>query len=278
MKKFVKDMLCIFIGSLFVAASISLFIVPHGFISGGISGICLIIHYKFTFLSISMLLFLFNIPIVALGAKQLGKKFTAYSVIGITIMTVAIPLLSLYQENFPSVTDNVLLAAIYAGIVTGVGGGIVFRSGGTLGGTDILAVIVKKKYNISIGNFLLYCNIAVMVLSLILFKPEIIMYTLISMYVSSVVTDKIQEGVNTKTTVFIVSDKYQEVADKILSVLHRGVTYLNAEGAFLHSEKKVIMCVTKKFELSKLKNLILEIDSNAFVSISETSEVLGRGF
>ena len=117
-----------------------------------------------------------------------------------------------------------------------------------------------------------------MILSFFFFKPETIMFTLVSMYLASKFTDKVQDGVNTKTTVLIISDKYDEIAQSIIGLLHRGVTYLNAEGGFLHKEKKVIMCVTTRFELSKLKDLTLEIDKNAFISISETKEVLGKGF
>lgn len=280
MNKTLKNIFGIFIGAFMVAVSISLFIVPHKLISGGISGLSLIIFYLSN-IPVSLLIFIFNIPIVILGEKQLGKKFTVYSIIGISVMSGFIYIL----RNIPQIvsllqppTQNTLLASIFAGVITGIGGGIVFRSGGTLGGTDILGMIIKKKYNLSIGSFLLYSNVIVMILSLIFFSPEIVMYTLISMYVASAVTDKVQEGINTKTTVFVVSDKYEQIAEQILKIVHRGVTYLSAEGGFLHNEKKVIMCVATKFELSKLKEITLKIDPYAFISISETKEVLGKGF
>lgn len=280
MKNIIKNILGITIGSALVAISISLFIVPHKLISGGISGLSLIIFYL-TSIPISVLIFIFNIPIVILGAKQLGKSFTLYSIFGITMMSVMIYVF----RNIPQIasimqtpTKDALLAAIFAGVITGVGGGIVFRSGGTLGGTDILGMIIKKKFNLSIGSFLFYSNIVVMLLSLIFFKPEIVMLTLISMFVASTVTDKVQEGINTKITVLVISDKYEEIAEQILKIIHRGVTYLHAEGGFCHNEKKVIMCVTTKFELTRLKESALKIDPFAFISISETKEVLGKGF
>ncbi|MGE5329672.1 MAG: YitT family protein [Deltaproteobacteria bacterium] len=280
MKKIFKNLLGISLGSALVATSISVFIVPHRLISGGISGLSLIVFYL-TSIPISLLIFIFNIPIVILGAKQLGKTFTLYSIFGITMMSTMIfvfrnipPIASAMQTP----TQNSLLAAIYAGVITGIGGGIVFRSGGTLGGTDILGMIIKKRFNLSIGNFLLYSNVVIMIISLIFFKPEIVMFTLISMYVASTVTDMVQEGVNTKTTVLIISDKYEIIAEQILKTLHRGVTYLHAEGGFLHNEKKVIMCVTTKFELARLKDLTLKADPFAFISISETKEVFGKGF
>lgn len=275
MKKVIYNLLGISFGALLVAISISMFMVPHNFLSGGISGISLIIFYK-TGIPISILLYIFNIPIVALGAKHVGKTFAMYSVAGITVMSSFIFFLRTYQ--FPTFTNNTLLAAIFAGTLIGIGGGIVFKSGGTLGGTDIIGVMVKKKYNIDIGSFLFYSNVATMILSLFFFKPEIIMYTLVSMYFASKFTDKIQEGVNTKTTVLIISDQFESIAENILKFMHRGVTYLNAEGGFLHKEKKVIMCVITRFELSKLKDITLQIDKNAFISISETKEVLGKGF
>lgn len=275
MKKILFNMLGITIGALLVSISISIFIVPHRFISGGISGISLILFYT-TGIPVSLLLYILNIPIIALGAKHLNKRFAIYSVAGITMMSSFIFFLRTYQ--FPTLTDNPLLAAIFAGVIIGMGGGLVFRCGGTLGGTDILAVMAKKKYNISVGNFLLGSNIVIMILSLFLFSPEIVMYTLVNMYVASRVTDIVQEGINTKTTVMIISDQYNEIAKGIIDGLKRGVTYLNAEGGFLHKEKKVIMCVITRFELNKLKDIVLLIDKNAFISISETKEVLGRGF
>lgn len=275
MKRVIYNLLGIFIGAFLVAVSITMFIIPHKFISGGISGISLLFFYT-TGLPISVLLYVFNIPIVALGAKHVGKTFAMYSVAGITIMSSFIFLFRTY--HFPALTNNTLLAAIFAGALIGLGGGIVFKSGGTLGGTDILGVIVKNKYGISIGNFLFYSNVVIMGLSLIFFSPEIIMYTLVSMYIASKLTDKIQEGINTKTTVMIISDQYEAIAGNIIKLMHRGVTYLDAEGCFLHKKKKVIMCVITRFELSKLKDLTLHIDKNAFISISETKEVLGRGF
>lgn len=269
------NVLGIFIGALLVSISISMFIVPHKFISGGISGISLIIHYL-TGIPVSVLLFTFNIPIVAIGAKHIGKQFTIYSIAGITMMSSFIFLFRTYK--FPVLTDDPLLAAIFAGALTGLGGGIVFKSGGTLGGTDILGVIVKNVFGISIGSFLFYTNVLIMILSALFFPPEIIMYTLVSMFVASKTTDKVQEGINTKTTVMIISDKYEEIAQNIITKMKRGVTYLLGEGGFLHKEKKVIMCVITRFELSKLKKIALEIDKHAFISISDTYEVVGKGF
>ena len=150
MKKLFYNLIGIAIGSLLVSISISIFIIPHGFVSGGISGLSLIIFYlSQNTIPLSLLLYLFNIPIVALGAKHVGKTFAMYSVAGITMMSSFI--FSLRSYNFPPITDNPLLAAIFAGTITGIGGGLVFKSGGTLGGTDIIGVIIKKKYNIGIG-------------------------------------------------------------------------------------------------------------------------------
>lgn len=277
MKKTLYSVFEIFLGALLVAISISMFIVPHGFISGGVSGIALIIFYK-TGIPVSLLLYIFNIPVVALGAKHVGKKFAMYSVAGITMMSSFIFFFRAHPLNFPSLTNNTLLAAVFAGVMTGLGGGLVFKSGGTLGGTDILAVMAKKRYDVSIGSFLFYSNVVIMVLSLMLFPPEIIMYTLVSMFTASRVTDKVQEGINTKTTVIIISDFYECIAENIMKKMRRGITYLNGEGAFLHKEKKIIMCVITRFELSKLKNITIALDKNAFISVSETQEVLGRGF
>jgi uncharacterized membrane-anchored protein YitT (DUF2179 family) len=275
MKKLFLNLFGITIGSILVSISLSMFIIPNNFISGGISGLSLIIFYQ-TGIPISILLYLFNIPIVALGAKYVGKTFALYSVAGITLMSSFVFLFRAY--HFPSFTTDPLLASIFAGVITGLGGGIVFQSGGTLGGTDILATIAKKKLNISIGSFLLGTNIVVMILSLFFKSPQIIMYTLISMYVSSKVTDSIQEGINTKTTVMIISDFYEEIANCIITKMHRGVTYLQAEGCFLQKETKVILCILTRFELSKLKEITLTVDKNAFISISEAKEVFGKGF
>lgn len=275
MNRVLKSIAGILFGALLFSFSVRMFIMPNRFISGGITGFSLMLHYAAN-VPVSVFIYGFNIPVVVLGARQVGKAFAFYSIFGITILAVALHVLKFI--DLPVVTTDPMLAAVFAGALNGIGGGIVFKSGGTLGGTDIIGIIARKKYDISIGSFLLYSNILVMGISLFYLSPEKIMYTLISIFIASRVTDVVQEGFNIKTTVMIISNKYEEIAETIMSSMNRGVTYLNAEGGYSHKQKKVVICIITRFELSRLKMTVNSIDSDAFISISETREVMGKGF
>lgn len=280
MKKVFKPTLRLFsilIGSLISAVAVNEFLIPHHLLSGGVGGIALIIQY-ITDISAGALILIINIPIFIIGIREIDRDFITYSFIG----TVSLSLLLIALKNITIFSflrvDDIMLASIFGGVLNGMGSGIVFRNRGSMGGTDIIAVIVKKHKSINIGTVLFLANIGVIIAGSFLNGIKPAMYTLISMYISSVVLDKVQEGFNRRKSVLIVSSKEDEVASAIMKNIHRGVTFLEGEGAYTGAQRRIIYCIVTTTQLAQLKQIVESVDSQAFLSISDTAEVLGKGF
>lgn len=269
-----KKLAGITLGSALSVISYEAFILPYKLLSGGVSGLALIGHYTFNF-PFYLGIFLLNLPVFLWGLKLLDRKLIIYSAVGAGAVIIMLPLLGPY---IPKPHVDIFLASIASGVVGGLGSGITFRQGASMGGTDIISLIVKKKKNVSIGTTSFYCNIFILVLSLFFFDVKIAMYTAISMWVGSKVTDSVVNGLNQNKYVTIISDKNMEIAERIMKEMHRGVTYLEGQGAFSGQSKMVINCVVNHFEIVKVKEIVTEIDKKAFVFVTETVEVMGRGF
>lgn len=264
----------IFSGTLIVAISINTFIIPHGLLSGGVSGLAILLHYL-TGVPVSAAIFLMNIPIFWWGAREINRQFLLYSLLGTASLTLFIQITT---GLFPVPEVDLVLAAIFGGALSGTGLGLVFRGHGSTGGTDIIAMVLRKKKNLGIGEVAFYANIIVIGLSLSLFPVNIGLYTIVSMFVASKVTDSVMVGLNTKKSVIIVSDHSIVIGERIINDLHRGVTYFSGTGAYTKANKAVVNCVVNRFEIARLKTLVEGIDPNAFMYISDASEVLGKGF
>jgi len=269
-----KKLAGIILGSLLSVISYEAFILPYRLLSGGVSGLALIAHYTLSFPFYLGILAL-NVPIFIWGFLVLDKKLMAYSAVGAGLVIVMLPLVAPY---IPKPNIDIFLAAVASGVVGGLGSGITFRQGASMGGTDIISLIMKKKSNISIGTTSFYCNIVILALSLFFFDLKIAMYTAISMWVGSKVTDSVVNGLNQNKYVTIISEHNNEIAERILHDMHRGVTYLEGKGAYSGNTKMVINCVVNHFEIAKIKDIVAEIDKKAFVFVTETVEVMGRGF
>jgi uncharacterized membrane-anchored protein YitT (DUF2179 family) len=262
-------------GSAISAAAFNLFIMPNRLLSGGISGISLILNYLFN-ANTGLLIFIFNVPIFILGYKFVDKEFIALSLIGTVAFSVWIEFFSFLRDA--DIVKDVMLASIYAGVLNGTGMGIVLRNRASLGGTDIIAVIMKKHFSMNIGSTSLIINTFIVLVSSFINDISLAMYTLISMYVSSVVVDKVQQGFDRRKSVMIITDNEKKVADEIIRQLVRGVTYLEGEGAFTGNKKRVIYCIVSLNQLAKLKQIVREADPKAFITVSDTAEVMGQGF
>lgn len=272
--QFIKKILPIIIGSVLMAVAYNVLVVPHGLLSGGLSGIALIGKYLFN-IPLPIGILILNIPVFILGLRELNLSFILYSLIGTLILTAALPLTEPY---LPVPELDLFLAAVFSGVISGIGGGIILRSGASLGGSDIIAMIVKKKWNISIGACFFYFNVFVILLSLFLFELKIALYTIVSMWVLGAVTDKVIKGLSDYKTVTVISNKNHEIAAEILEKLHRGVTLLEGKGGYTGEHKMVINCVVNNYEIPKLKDIVLALDPNAFMFIADTAEVSGKGF
>ncbi|WP_242863262.1 YitT family protein [Caloranaerobacter ferrireducens] len=265
----------ILLGNLFCSIAFNGFFVPNHLLSGGVGGIAIMIHFL-TNLPIGLIIFLINIPIFIIGSKIIDKKFTTYSFISMLTLSFLLELTRGIDQLI--MMDDILLAAIFGGILNGLGMGLMFRNRTSQGGLDIIAAIFKKKYNINIGTGLMGVNTIIIASSSALFGLKPAMYTLIALYTAYKIVDKVQEGLDTKKNVIIISDKSQELGEAIQKKLHRGVTFLKGEGGYTKNNKNVIYCIVTSTQVGKLKEIVEEVDPNAFMTINNIQEVKGKGF
>lgn len=263
------------VGCFISSSSINLFFVPHHLLSGGLSGIGIIFYYL-TGMPIGMLMLLMNIPLLLAAYRFLGLNYTLNVIFGTFMLSFCIDALNFLSQY--NVVDDAMLAAIYGGIFTGIGYGMVFRVNASSGGTDIIAAIIKRYYSINVGHVLFAFNCIIMVAASFLFGVKLAMFTLISMFISASVTDKVIAGFNHRKTFIIISDYTREISGGIISEVGRGVTFLQGEGAFSHKRKDVLFVVANLTQVGKIKLIVRMIDPMAFMIVQDANEVMGRGF
>ena len=273
--RYIPMFFMIILGGVIGGISFNVFLIPHKLLSGGVSGIALILKYLFDF-NPGVLIFVLNIPIFMVGLKFVDREFILLSLIGMTAFSVSIDMFAFLRDII--YINDTLLSCLYGGVLNGIGMGIVFRNRASQGGIDIVAVIVKKYYSMNLGSTSLIINFIIVAIASVFYGLKPAMYTLVSMYVASAVLDKVQQGFGGSKSVMIITDNEQQVADAILQTLDRGVTYLDGEGAYTGNKKRVIYCIVTMSQLAKLKQIVREIDSKAFMAVSDTAEVLGHGF
>ena len=272
-----KNILFILAGSAIMAFGLVHFNMQNQLAEGGFTGITLLI-YNLTGLSPSISNILLNLPLFLIGYKLLGKKTFIYTIIGTVGLSIFIAIFERYQLHIP-LKDDLMLAALFAGVFIGVGLGIIFRYGGTTGGVDIIARLVFKYKGYSMGKTMFIFDFCVITLSLATYlNYKEAMYTLVLVFIGSRVIDFIQEGAYAARGAFIISESNQKIAKKINEEMERGVTILKGYGSFSKLEKEVIYCVVGKNEIVRLKNLITSVDPHAFVTVSVVHDVLGEGF
>lgn len=265
----------IFIGCLIASCSINLFVVPSHLLTGGATGISIIFYYL-AGLPIGLQTLVYNVPLLLLSQKLLGKKYTLDVIFGTILFSLCLDFTKFLNAYAP--VDDLMLASIYGGIFNGIGYGIVFRMNGSTGGFDIVGAIVRKYYSMNMGSVIFSFNCVIVTIAGFLFGIAPAMFTLICMYVTSHVTDKVIAGLNRRKAVLIVSDKSKEIADGIMNEMKRGVTFLHGQGAFSGNERNIVMVVVSLTQIAKLKLITHAIDRHAFMIIMSASEVMGRGF
>ncbi|CEH28277.1 hypothetical protein AM501_05585 [Aneurinibacillus migulanus] len=271
--KIAKRMIFIFLGSLLFSLGLEVFLVPNQIIDGGITGISIMLAHL-TGLKLGWFLFFLNLPFLFIGYKQIGKTFALSTLFGIAVMSVSTTLL----HHIPGVTGDPLLAAVFGGIILGIGVGLVIRSGGSLDGTEIVAILFNKKSPFSVGEMVMFFNIFILGSAGFVFGWDRAMYSLIAYYIAFKMIDVTIQGLDESRSVWIISDKHQEIGDALLARLGRGVTYLNGEGAYTGDDKKVIFCVVTRLEEAKLKSVIEDIDESAFLAVGSVNDVKGGNF
>lgn len=265
----------IFAGCLVAAGSINIFVVPSSLLTGGVTGIA-IIFYFLAGLPIGVQTLLYNVPLLIASYKLLGRKYTIDVVIGTLMFSFALDATKFLAAYTP--TDDLMLAAIYGGVFNGIGYGIVFRMNGSTGGFDILGAIFKKYYSMEIGSVIFGFNCVIVAIAGGLFSVSSAMLTLICMYITSQMTNRVIDGLNQRKAILIVSDKAKDIAEGIITDIGRGVTFLNGEGAYTGDPKKIVMVVVSMTQIAKIKIIVNTLDKNAFMLILSASEVMGRGF
>lgn len=275
MRRKVKQYAVVAVGGLLCAMSINTFLVPHHFLSGGVSGLAIISYFLFG-LPIGLQIFLMNLPLIYAAYKFIGKEYTMTTVYGTVLFSVAVDA-TRFLAGY-NVLDDPLLAALAGGIVSGIGSGLVFRVGGNLGGLDVVAAIVKKYYSLNIGVVGFSVNCVIMLLAATIFGLKLALLTLLSMFVSASVIDKVIEGFNRRKTIIIISEKAGRIADAIINEVGRGVTFIHGEGAFTRQDKEIIFVVVTLTQIAKIKLLVRDVDPHAFMIVQDAYEVMGRGF
>lgn len=263
------------LGGIISGVGINTFLVPHHLLSGGISGIAMILYFLFQW-PLGLMIAVGNIPLFFAAYKLLDRDYIFIALYGMAVFSLAIDATRFLTTL--NLVDDIMLSAIYGGVICGLGAGLIFRVGGSSGGLDIIAAIVKKYYSYNIGLVNFSINVVIMSVAAILFGAKPALYTLISMYIAANITDKVIEGLNRKKTIYIISDKSTTIADGILQEVGRGVTFLNGEGAYTHHNKQVIFVVVTLTQIARIKFIVERIDPLAFMIVQDAAEVMGRGF
>lgn len=278
-KKIFRYVFITFTAALY-AVGIALFLNPNNLAPGGISGIAIILKKMFPGLpGVGMLILLINIPILAVGIKKFGIKFILSTMYSLIVSSVLIDILPIVF-NVNGVTDNKMLASVIGGATFGLGMGLMFRLDTTTGGLDIIVKIIKqKKPHLKTGQIYFLLDVVILAASAMAFKDvEVALYAAIAIYVSTVVMDRAIYGGDEATLVYIISEKRELIARRMMKEVNVGATMIQAKGAYSNEITEVIMCVMKKQTLVKVRNILKQTDSGAFMIVSSANEVFGQGF
>lgn len=259
----VSRILFMIIGSILVAVGLEIFLIPNNIIDGGMTGISIMASYL-TKVQLGVFTFLFNLPFVIIGYRQIGKTFAISTIFSVICLSIVVTLL----HPVPGITQDVLLATIFGGIIIGVGVGLIIRNGGSLDGTEIVAIILEKRTAFSIGEIVMFFNLFILGTSGFLFGWDRAMYSLIAYFIAFKTIDITVEGLNESKAVIIVSDKNTEISEAIMARLGRGITLLDGKGAYSGTETNVIYVVLSRLEIAKLKNIVHGFDEDALVTIT----------
>ncbi|OAS15284.1 hypothetical protein A8708_22690 [Paenibacillus oryzisoli] len=265
--------LFLFIGAVLMSVGLEIFLVPNRIIDGGITGISIILSYL-TQTPIGVFLTLLNIPFLFIGYKLIGKTFALSTLFAILVMSAGTVLLHPVKE----LTNDPLLAAVFGGIILGIGVGMVIRFGGSLDGTEIVAILVSKKIPFSVGEIVMFFNLFILGSAGFVYTWDRAMYSLIAYFIAYKMIDVTIEGFDESKAVWIISDNFREIGGAIMDRLGRGVTYLEGEGGFSGDNKKVIFCVITRLEEAKLKSIVDGLDPRAFLAVGNIHDVKGGRF
>lgn len=276
-KNNIVDFLFIFLGCMIASLGVNLFLSHAKLLSGGATGVALILEYT-AGIPAGVVILIINIPLLILSYKKLDKSFTIYTTIGMLCLSTSL-MITKSLTDIMNMESDLLIFCIYGGVLCGIGYGLVFLRRGSTGGTDIITMLIRKKYsNFNIGSLGFSLNLVIVIIGAIIFGLPQALYTLISLFIQSLVLDKMLKGFNRKKLLLILTRKEREIIEYVIKDLNRGITSLFAEGEYTHDKKKMLYCIVSSHQMIELKSVVHEIDPDAFITIVDISEVRGKGF
>ncbi|MCT8975410.1 YitT family protein [Clostridium sp. CX1] len=260
------------LGSVLVSVGLEIFLIPNNIIDGGITGISIILSYL-TRVPLGIFIFSLNIPFLIFGYRQIGKTFAFTTLFSVIMLSIGVTLLN----QIPRITHDVLLASVFGGIILGVGVGLIIRHGGSLDGTEIVAIVLDENIAFSIGEIIMFFNLFILSSAGLVFGWDRAMYSLITYFIAFKVIDITVEGLDESKAVFIVSERYKDITEALMARLGRGVTLLDGKGAYRNTRTNVIYVVVTRLEIAKLKSIVHGFDKDALVTIGNV-EVTGKRY
>lgn len=266
----VLQFIFIILGAAIAAFAVEGILVPNSILDGGVTGISMILNYTLEW-KLSLCIIIINIPFLYIGYRNMGWRFLVKAIVSILVF-------SLFLEVFHHINhviDNILLATIYGSIILGVGVGLVLKSGGCLDGTESLGIVISKHTNLSVGQFVLFCNVIIFSIAGIFYGIDRALYSLLAYFITSKVIDEINEGFERAKAAMIITNDGAGMAEIIYEKIGRTVTLIEGQG-LISGEKAVLYCVLTRIEVSELRRIVEEFDESAFVTITDVSEVIGQ--
>lgn len=263
-----RNIVVITLSSILVAFAYNFLLIPHEILSGGLSGIAIMLGI-ITPLNTGVINLLLNLPLLILGVLKLGKRFIGYTILSVVVLSA-----SLYIIPIHKATQDPILASLFGGVIVGLGMGMIFRAAGSSGGFDIIAMLLSRKRDFPLGTLISAMNGIVVAISGFVFSWDAALLTLVSIYATGKVVDTIHTS-HIKLTLMIITSKGEDVKQQLLEKLHRGVTIMDAKGAYSGEGRKVLITVITRYQLAEVKGLIKEADAKSFVNILQTTEVIG---
>lgn len=286
--KWFKDYSLIVIGAFILAVGFVFFISPHRIVPGGVYGIAIVVHYMtvgmFSFwpegIPIGLFGLVLNIPLTIIGIKVLGPRFGIKTVIGFILSSVFMDLITYMRvDGDAPLVPDILLSCVFGGVLVGFGLGLIFKSRATSGGSDIIAMMIAKHTKMQLGQLMIYVDSTIVLLSLVAFKDwQIPLYSWVVIYITGRAIDLVLEGANYNKALMIISERHEDIRQKILVDLERGGTYLKGTGMYTGEDKHIIYTIVSRREVAILEAYISTIDPDAFISVMDTHEILGEGF
>ncbi|MXP74845.1 DUF2179 domain-containing protein [Lachnospiraceae bacterium WCA-9-b2] len=275
-KKSLETVVCVLLGNIILAVAVAAFVVPHGIIMGGATGVALTINHYVNG-NLSVIIFIVNIMLFILGTIVLGKKFALTTLIS----TIVYPVFLSIVQTIPGITkltDNIMLASLYGGALLGLGIGLVVRVGSSTGGTDILALVLHKWFHIAVAVFMYIVDFIVLVCQVFFSTSEQILYGILVLVVTTMMMNRVVLMGQSQIQLFIITDKYEEVKEKVLKEIDAGVTMVHIETGYGAKQQKGVLCVVPNRKLYSINQTVQSVDPKAFITITQINEVRGRGF